>query len=67
MGLVGAAAVIIIIDLMDTTVRDEEYLNQKYSSIPVLAVIPDAKGNGSKGYGYKKYGYYYHNQVPKEQ
>jgi len=67
LGSVGAAAVIIIIDLMDTTVRDEEYLNQKYSSIPVLAVIPDAKGNGSKGYGYKKYGYYYHNQVPKEQ
>ncbi len=57
LGLVLSAAVIIIIDLMDTSVRGEEYLTQKYD-IPVLAVIPDSN-NSKKPYGkYGKTGYY---------
>ncbi len=57
-GFVLSAAVIIIIDLLDTTVRDEEYLDQRFD-IPVLAVIPDAnESSHSKGYG--KYGKYYY-------
>lgn len=62
LGLVLSVAVIIIVDLMDTSVRGEEYLTQKYD-IPVLAVIPDAN-NSKKSYGrYRKTGYYdYGNQ-----
>lgn len=55
-GAVISAAVIIIRDLMDTTVRDEEYLRNRYN-IPILAVVPDVHGSTKKGYGYGKYGY----------
>lgn len=55
-GLVLSAGMIIIIDLMDTTVRDEDYLNQKYD-IPVLAVVPDAYIHKKGSYGYYHYGY----------
>ena len=55
-GLVASAAVIIVIDLMDTTVRSEEYLTQTYD-YPILAVIPDANASHSKGGKYYK-GYY---------
>ncbi|MBE6598152.1 MAG: hypothetical protein E7638_01780 [Ruminococcaceae bacterium] len=57
-GLIASAAVVIIIDLMDTSVRDEEYLNQTYD-IPVLAVIPDVYNAKEKSYGrYRKSEYY---------
>lgn len=60
-GAILSAALIIVQDLLNNTVRDEEYLKQRYS-IPILAVIPEAySSSGSKyKYGYKskyKYGY----------
>ena len=55
-GFILSCGVIIIIDLMDTTIRDEDYLYQQYD-IPVLAVVPDAyekkKGSYSNYYGKK--------------
>lgn len=58
LGFVLSCAVIIIIDLMDTTVRSEDYLSQKYG-IPVLAVVPDAAGTKKNPYGYyQDYAYY---------
>ncbi len=61
-GFVLSAAIIIILDLLDSSVRDEEYLNQRYD-IPVLAVIPDVYGSKGKYGKYGKYyaGYYGHN------
>ena len=50
-GAVLSCVVIIIKDLLNTTVRNVDYLNQRYN-IPVLAIVPDANG-GKKGYGYK--------------
>lgn len=41
LGFVVSCGVIIINDLLDTTIRDEDYLYQRYN-IPVLAVVPDA-------------------------
>ncbi len=54
-GLVASCGLIIVQDLMNTTVRDEEYLKQRYN-IPILAVVPDVYGVSKKKYGYK-YGY----------
>jgi len=51
MGMVLSCGTIIIIDLLDTTVRDEDYLYQRYE-IPVLAVVPDAQDSGKHSYGY---------------
>jgi len=60
-GAVISCAAIIIQDLMNTTVRDEDYLKQRYD-IPVLAVVPDANGvaKGKYGYKYGYHGYGYH-------
>ena len=55
-GLILSVGLIIILDLMDTTVRDEDYLNQKYD-IPVLAVVPDAYTHKKGSYSYYRYGY----------
>ncbi len=58
-GAVLGCAIIILQDLMNTTVRDEEYLKQRYN-IPILAIVPDVYGQPKKSYGYKysyKYGY----------
>ena len=61
-GAIIGGAIIIIQDLMNTTVRDEEYLKQRYN-IPILAIVPDAY-NRSKtayyksGYKYTYQGYY---------
>ncbi len=54
-GLVASCGVIIVMDLLDTTVRSEDYLNQKYD-IPVLAVVPDANAFHKGSYYYKSYG-----------
>jgi len=51
-GLVLSCAAIIIFDLMDTTVRSEEYLAQKYSDIPILAVVPNISSSKKHSYGY---------------
>ena len=55
LGFVVACGIIILRSLMDSTIRDEEFLLDKYKEIPVLSTIPDlmedAKG-GYYGYGY---------------
>ncbi len=62
-GLLLSCFAIVIEDLMNTTVRDEEYLKQRYN-IPVLSVVPEAYSVSKKAYykyGYKsryKYGYH---------
>lgn len=56
LGFVLSCGAIIVLDLMDTTVRSEDYLYQKYSNIPMLAVVPDAHDThkGSYSYYYKE-------------
>lgn len=53
LGFVGSCGVIVVIDLMDTTIRDDDYLFQRYN-IPVLAVVPDANQKTNKAYAYYK-------------
>lgn len=57
-GFAVAALVIVIMELMDTTINSEEYLTHVYKEYPLLAVIPGAESSKS-GY-YKGYyrGYY---------
>ncbi len=59
-GAVASCAVIIILDLMDTSIHDEEYLSTHYG-LPILAVIPNANSKTAKYKYYKGYygGYYY--------
>jgi len=57
LGFLFSAAIIIIVDLMDSSVRDEEYLTQRYD-IPLLAVIPDSYSSRKSSYK-KYYGKYY--------
>ncbi|MGM9642347.1 MAG: YveK family protein [Eubacteriales bacterium] len=51
LGMIASMAVIVVIDLMDGTVRGEEYILQNYDC-PVLAKIPDFSSTDSKPYGY---------------
>ena len=53
-GIVLSCGVIILMYMLDTKVRNEEYLLDTYKDIPVLSSIPDLSTSG-KGYGY--YGY----------
>ena len=53
LGFVVACGVIILMSLMDTTIREEEYLMEAYKDIPVLANIPNLLESASGGY----YGY----------
>lgn len=64
-GLVLSCAVIIIIDMLDTTVRDEEYL--KSYGIPILAIVPDVSDTkrGRYGYYYSSYSYGGYGRTPK--
>lgn len=57
-GLVLSVVVIVLADIMDTTIKSEEYLIQAYGKYPLLAVIPGTES--SSGYGKKGYyrGYY---------
>ena len=53
-GFVLSCGIIILISLMDSTIREEEFLLEKYKDIPVLATVPDLiedSGNGYYGYG----------------
>lgn len=54
LGFVLSCGVIIINDLLDTTIRDEDYLYQRYN-IPVLAVVPDAYETRKGSYSYSHY------------
>ena len=55
-GIVASCAIIILRFLMDSIIRDEEYLLETYKDIPVLTVIPDLSAEDSGGYyyGYRK-------------
>ena len=49
LGAFLAAGAVVVEKLMDTKVRDTDYLKQTYD-IPVLAVIPDLTSSGGKNY-----------------
>ena len=53
LGFVVAAGIIILFSLMDTTVREEEFLLENYPNIPVLSNIPNLFEDSASGY----YGY----------
>lgn len=53
LGVVLAAAYIVIRTLMDDRIHDEEFITQNFN-IPILAKIPDLSATGGKKYG----GYY---------
>lgn len=58
LGFILYCGVIIILKLMDNTIRDAEYLQQTFN-VPVLATIPNLVNKKSKSYGYyKSYGGY---------
>ena len=54
-GVVLSAGVIIFLSLIDTKIRDEQFLLDTYKGIPVLTSVPDlneaGKGGGYYGYG----------------
>ena len=57
LGFVIACGIIILRSLMDSTIRDEEFLLDKYKEIPVLSTIPDLMEDAKGGYyGYGGYG-----------
>lgn len=53
LGAVGSCGIIVLKMLLDTTIRDEEYLSQTYG-LPVLSIIPDLhfKKRNKYRYGY---------------
>ena len=51
-GAVLTCGIIIIVDMMDTTMRSEDYLTQNYSDIPVLAIVPDMYETKKRSYSY---------------
>ncbi len=53
LGVVLACGVVILRSLMDSTIRDEEFLLEKYKDIPLLSTIPDLMEDSKGGY----YGY----------
>lgn len=57
LGAVLSCAVIIIYDMMDTTMRGEEYLTQNHPDIPVLAIVPDMYESKKRPYSYYYSGY----------
>jgi len=52
-GFVIASGIIILRSLMDSTIREEEFLLDKYKDIPLLSTIPDLREDSHGGY----YGY----------
>ena len=52
-GVVLSAGVIIFLSLIDTKIRDEQFLLDTYRNIPVLTSVPDLSEAGKGGY----YGY----------
>lgn len=49
-GIILTAAVIVVIDVTDTSITSEEYLTHKYSKIPLLVVIPNTDNSKSGSY-----------------
>ncbi len=66
-GVILSAALIVLLDITDTTINTEEYLNHVYPQYPLLAIIPGAN-NGKSGYykGYKGYYRGYYQSEPKK-
>ena len=58
-GVLLSATLVVILDLLDNSIHSEEYLEEAYGDLPLLAVIPDAENPRASGY-YKGYyrGYY---------
>ena len=57
-GLAGACLTLLLVvvkDLMDTSIHSEEYLTNNYEDVPVLAVIPEISETKNARYG--SYGY----------
>ena len=51
LGAVFAAAVIVVLALLDDTIHDEDFVLQNFDC-PILAKIPDLINSGNKTYGY---------------
>ena len=64
-GALLTAMVIIVAELMDTTINSEEYLSHVYKEYPLLAVVPGAESSKSSYKGYYK-GYYAADPKPKD-
>jgi len=55
LGAVLCSAVIIFMYMMDTKIRNEDYLLDTYKDIPILTTVPDLSQSGKGGYyGYRK-------------
>lgn len=52
LGLVVAAAIVVINYLRDDIIHSEDYLTKTYPNIPLLTVVPDLISTKSNGYGY---------------
>ena len=50
LGAVISCGVIVVIDLLNNTIRDEQYLTDRYE-LPILASVPDMYRNGTSSYG----------------
>lgn len=55
-GIVISLLIVVVADIMDTSIHSEDFLTTTYSEIPLLAVIPPAEGNDKSNYGYGSYG-----------
>ncbi len=53
-GIVAACLVIVIIAMLDDTIRDEEFILNNYDA-PILSKIPNLLDKGDKEYGYYSY------------
>ncbi len=51
LGVLLAAAILVILAIMDDTIHDEDYILQNYDC-PILAKVPNLLNSGSKHYGY---------------
>lgn len=55
LGAVLASAVVIFMYMMDTKIRNEDFLLETYRDIPILTSVPDLNQSGKGGYyGYRK-------------
>lgn len=54
-GIVLSSGVIIFLSLIDTKIRNEEYLLETFHDLPILTSIPDLNESGKGGYyGYRR-------------
>ena len=52
LGLLLSSAVIVVMEILDDSIRSEDYLLQNFSGTPLLAVIPDMLDDRQKGQHY---------------